>query len=253
MSTPVKMIGFVAALAALFGVAVFVGNAVGPVGGPVAPAHDAGHQTADGAEQGHDGHQQGESDVATADVPGGLMVSQNGYTLDLPRVRFGAGRDVPVSFSIAGPDGRKVRAYDTEHDKQLHLIAVRRDYTGFQHVHPVLGTDGTWATRLDLTPGQWRLFADFKPTGEAALTLGADLNVAGDFRPAAPAPETRTANVDGYAVTLHGGLTPGRRLQAHHHCRQGRPAGHRSAAIPRRVRPPGRAAGRRPGLPARAS
>lgn len=65
--------------------------------------------------------------------------------------------------------------YDVEHEKQLHLIAVRRDCTGFQHVHPELAPDGTWSTDLDLPPGQWRLFADFKATGAHALTLGADL------------------------------------------------------------------------------
>ena len=52
-----------------------------------------------------------------------------------------------------------------EHEKRLHFIAVRRDFTGFQHVHPRLAArrhldNGS----LDLTPGQWRVFADFKPT-----------------------------------------------------------------------------------------
>ena len=29
-----------------------------------------------------------------------------------------------------------------EHEKQLHLIVVRRDFSGFQHVHPTLADDG---------------------------------------------------------------------------------------------------------------
>jgi hypothetical protein len=29
-----------------------------------------------------------------------------------------------------------VTAYTPTHDKDLHLIVVRRDGTGFQHVHP---------------------------------------------------------------------------------------------------------------------
>jgi hypothetical protein len=117
---------------------------------------------------------------------------------------------VPVAFTIEGPDGHPVTAYDVEHEKQLHLIATRRDFTGFQHVHPVLADDGTWRARLDLTPGDWRLFADFKATGADALTLGADLAVAGDYRPERPpSPEARTAEVDGYTVTLEGDLTAG--------------------------------------------
>ena len=55
--------------------------------------------------------------------------------------------------------------YDVEHEKRLHLIAVRRDFSGFQHVHPELSADGVWSTTLDLTARQWRLFADFKAVG----------------------------------------------------------------------------------------
>ena len=79
---------------------------------------------------------------------------------------------------INGPDG-PVTAYDVQHEKRLHFIAVRRDFTGFQHVHPELAPDGTWTTALDLTPGQWRVFADFKPAGGDGLTLGSDLSVPG--------------------------------------------------------------------------
>jgi hypothetical protein len=137
------------------------------------------------------------------------MVSQLGYTFALAQPRAEAGRRTALSFTITGPDGRPVTRFDEQHEKQLHLIAVRRDHTGFQHAHPRLDTEGTWTTELDLTPGPWRLFADFKATGAEALTLGTDLAVAGDFRPAAPAEETRTATVDGYSVTLTGDLRAG--------------------------------------------
>ena len=79
------------------------------------------------------------------------MVSQNGYTFSLADRQAEPGRDVGVSFTIDGPDGEPVTEYDVEHEKRLHLIAVRRDFTGFQHVHPELGSDGVWSTELDLT------------------------------------------------------------------------------------------------------
>jgi hypothetical protein len=116
---------------------------------------------------------------------------------------------VPVSFTIQGPDGSPVTEYDVEHEKELHLIAVRRDFSGFQHVHPVMDADGRWTTEVDLTPGQWRLFADFKATGAEAVTLGNDLAVAGDYEPAAPASDSTTATVDDYTVTLDGDLAAG--------------------------------------------
>jgi hypothetical protein len=103
-----------------------------------------------------------------------------------------------------------VTAYDTAHDEDLHLIAVRRDLTGYQHVHPDLAEDGTWSVPLELTAGTWRLFADFDPAGDdAALVLGTDVAVAGQYTPQ-PLPEpSRTAAVDDYTVTLDGELAPG--------------------------------------------
>ena len=198
MSTPARVTGFLAALAAVFGLAVVAGQAVGPVSGP-APTHDAGHGTPADTRP---------VAAGTAQLPGGLMVSQNGYSLRLADTQAAAGSDVPVSFTVEGPDGRPVTAYDVEHGKRLHLIAVRRDFTGYQHVHPELH-DGTWSTGLDLTPGQWRLFADFKPTEADPLTLGADLAVPGEYTPAPATGQSRTATVDGYSVSLDGRLTPG--------------------------------------------
>jgi hypothetical protein len=81
-------------------------------------------------------------------------------------------------------------------------------------VHPKLANDGTWTTALDLTPGQWRVFADFKPTGGEALTLGADLSVPDmsvprQRDPAQAGRTTRMATVDGYTVELTGDLVAG--------------------------------------------
>lgn len=206
MSTPIKLAGFLAAIAAIFGLALVVGRVIGPVDDEVT-SHDDSHAGAS-TQAGHDESSTEQS--APTQIPGGLMVSQNGYTLALTDVRARPGEDQPVSFTITGPDGSPVTAYDVEHEKQLHLIAVRRDFTGFQHVHPTLEkSTGRWSVDLNLTPGAWRVFTDFKATGADALTLGADLAVEGDFEPAAPSTENRTATVGDYEVTLEGDLTAG--------------------------------------------
>ncbi len=134
MTGPLKVVGFLVALVAVFAAALGVGYAVGPVSTPTSEPM-AGHAAGD--ERRPRGGPR--SRPPAEEVPGGLMVSQDGYTLRLHRTAAGPGRDVPVSFMIEGPDGRPVTAYDVEHGKQLHLIAVRRDFTGFQHVHPELG------------------------------------------------------------------------------------------------------------------
>ncbi len=211
MNTPARLAAFALALVAVFAAALGVGTAAGP-GGPAAGAPGAGGH-AEAGEDGHAGLPSADTgDAVTGDaVPAGLTVSDRGYTLALVDRAAAAGPATPVSFRVLGPDGRPVTDYEASHDEDLHLIAVRRDLSGFQHVHPTLGADGTWATPLALTPGSWRLFADFVPGSDAGkLVLGADLDVPGAYTPLPlPAP-VPTAEVDGYTVTLEGDLTPGR-------------------------------------------
>lgn len=142
-------------------------------------------------------------------APGGTLIAENGYRLVLPATIVDAGRR-EVTFTIVDPAGVPVTAVVAQHEKDLHLIAVRRDLTGFQHVHPVRDEHGTWHVDLDLTPGAWRLIADAVPAAaDGGLTLGADLLVAGAFDPA-PVPRASTTTVvDGYTVTLDGELVVG--------------------------------------------
>ncbi|TYL55196.1 hypothetical protein FXB39_02195 [Nocardioides sp. BGMRC 2183] len=212
MSTPLRLLGFIAALAVAFGVTFVVGRAIGPIEDATAtPSHDDAH-AGDGDRDGEGGHGDSHAEPTAADqeVPGGLQVSEDGYTLVLDRTETRPGADRPLSFTITGPDGAPVTRYDVAHGKRLHLIAVRRDGTGFQHVHPTLDErTGAWTTELDLTPGSWRTFADFTATGGEPLTLGADLAVPGDFDPAEETASVSTATVGDYEVTLAGDLTPG--------------------------------------------
>ncbi len=159
------------------------------------------------AENGHDmasNHDQGHGDAR----PGGLLVSEHGYTLDLDAPILSRGTQT-VTFRVIGPGGDAVTEFETAHEKELHFIAVRRDTTGFQHVHPVRDQSGTWSVDLDFTPGVWRLFADFHPAGHGEpLTLGIDASVAGQYEPQPLPAITQNAQVEEYTVTLKGGLRP---------------------------------------------
>ena len=141
------------------------------------------------------------------------MRSQGGYTLDLASTAADGGRAVPLALTITGPDGHVLDTeadYAVEHAKRLHLIVVRRDLTGFQHVHPELGSDGRWTTDVDLAAGTWRVFADFKAAEGPALTLGTDLTVPGRVVEVQPVgDDVRTSSVDEYDVTLAGDLEGG--------------------------------------------
>ncbi|QYC41694.1 hypothetical protein Nocox_20425 [Nonomuraea coxensis DSM 45129] len=208
MNTAVKLGSYVLGLAVVFGGALGVGKAVGPVEAPPAEDHAAMTAPTASASAAHGEH--ATQPQAKDDTPGGLQVSENGYALNPLTATIKPGEPTDFRFAVTGPDGKAVTGYQVQHDKKLHLIVASRDLKTFQHVHPEMAPDGVWSVKLTLPKaGPYRAFADFAPTGGEALTLGADLAVAGDYRPEALPAQSRTATVDGYEVTLDGDLTPG--------------------------------------------
>ncbi len=196
MNTATKLSGFALGLAAVFGAAYGAGHLAGPVVPAAETRHDA--TTPD--------HGDGPASAAAGHLPGGLLVSDRGYTLRPVTSPTGE-----FAFRITGPDGRPVTRFDVAHDKRMHLIVARRDLSGFRHVHPDLAADGAWRVASPLAgPGVWRAFADFTPTGGEPLTLGVDVTVPGALaEQPLPAPTTSTT-VDGYTVTLTGTPQAGR-------------------------------------------
>jgi hypothetical protein len=203
MNTKATLSAYGAALALLVGGGYAVGTAVGPLSTATAGSGEHG-DVHSGTVAERAGHATG-----SADQPGGLASSRNGYTLTPTDPTLDPGTAEDFTFRITGPDGAPVTAFDVEHDKRMHLITVRRDTTGFQHVHPEMAPDGTWSVPLALpAAGSHRVFADFTPTGGEGTTLGVDVSAPGTFEPVAHAP-SRTAQVDGYTVELTGALVPG--------------------------------------------
>ncbi|MBS2940339.1 hypothetical protein KDN32_21595 [Nocardioides sp. J2M5] len=203
MSTPVRAAAFAAALVAAFAVAWGAGRVVGPVEADPAPAAHDGMASHEDETDAHAGHG---SAVAEAT---GLTAQADGFTLDLADRQLPAGR-TRLDFRVLTSSGRPLLDYTREHEKDLHLIVVRRDLTGFQHVHPRLDrATGTWSVDVRLTPGTWRVIADSTPEGWDGVTLADDVSVAGDFRPVPLPADDRTAEVGAYTVTLAGDTAPG--------------------------------------------
>lgn len=211
-----KLGAFGLALVAAFAVAYGAGQVVGPVAAepePAAAEHegmDGGEAEAHGDTAGGDSHGGGTHE-GVAEVPKGLMVTADGLALDVlggtPRAR------VPgeVAFRILDEHGTPVTRFALTHDKLMHLIVVRRDLSGFRHVHPTMSADGTW--RIPYTfgaAGDYRVFADFQPDGrDEGITLGSDVAVTGAYLPAPLPRPALTATTGGYRVTLSGRLVPG--------------------------------------------
>jgi hypothetical protein len=179
---PVRVVGAIAAVAAVFGTVVLVAEAFDDDGA----GHGGGHETA-----------------AAADPVRGLAVADDGLTLQLEEDTHARGRSQNLTFVIADDEGRPVRDYEVEHEKRMHLIVARRDLSEFQHLHPTVDGDGRWTTPLKLEDaGDYRVFADFKREGENH-TLAADLFVDGQVDWAELPPPADTADAgDGYEVRL---------------------------------------------------
>jgi hypothetical protein len=141
----------------------------------------------------------------------GLSVDQNGLRLVVDDPAFRRNQPQDLRFRILDDArGEPVRDFDLEHTKRMHLIVVRRDLTGFQHLHPRMQPDGTWTMPLRLTQaGSYRVFADFSHDDQPT-TLASDLRVDGsaDLR-ALPVPETVAQSDRGDTVHLDATPTAG--------------------------------------------
>lgn len=207
MNTATKLGAFTLGLAVVFGGAVGVGRLVGPMG-----AGDESGSQANGARGDHDESMAPGATPVKASVPGGLQISQDGYTLTPQTTTVTPGQRTDFRFRVTGPDGEPLTRYATLHEKKLHFIVVRRDLSGFQHLHPVHAGKGVWSVPLTLpAAGSYRAFADFQAQGaKDGVTLGMDLSAPGDFTPE-PLPRAATvATVDGYTVAIKGNLVAGR-------------------------------------------
>ena len=203
---PTRVVGAAVIFAFVFGSAVLIGEAFSDdgMGGHGESSMAMSDEAADDAHGGGHAEESGAA-VEPASAAPGLAVADGGLELELAGTELQAGERSELSFRIVDAGGAAITDYDVEHARRMHLIVVRRDLTGFQHLHPAIGPDGTWTTDLLLPePGSYRVFADFTHEGEA-LTLGSDLAVDGeaDYRPL-PAPSDTATAPGGYRVELAG-------------------------------------------------
>jgi hypothetical protein len=195
MSVAVRLAGFAAVLALVFTAAAFAGSRIdvhpGRPSATRAPAM---------------GEMRADAKMAPLAVRG-LAVSESGLTLRVARTAVTPGKPVRLAFRIVDRQGRTVRDFDVEHTKRMHFIVVRRDMTGFQHLHPTQAVDGSWSVPVTLRdPGSFRVFADFSVDGKP-YTLADDVAVDGTLHSRElPAP-AKSVDVDGLRVRLTEGAS----------------------------------------------
>ncbi len=117
------------------------------------------------------------------------------------------------TYKIIDDRGETLYLFDVVHEKNMHLIVVRKDLNEFQHLHPTFNTSGEFAlTDLNVpSDGQYRIFADFTPSnsqigasGKLPVTIYQDVNV-GDilkYQPQSMGQLDEVKSFDGYELKM---------------------------------------------------
>lgn len=139
------------------------------------------------------------SSEMTSSEPAGLAIANERFRLDAETTAFDSAGRKRLRFRVLDRSGEVVEDFTEEQERELHLILVGRDLSGYQHLHPTRDAKGVWSVQADFDrPGPYRVFADFESAGER-MTLGYDVAVAGDYQPIAlesPATKARTADYE---------------------------------------------------------
>ena len=157
MNPPAKLVAFLALLVAVFGVSYFMGTQSQALLAP-APTHNS-------------------EMVAPASTV-------EGYSVHAVQPTQKPGKDELVELAVTAPGGQVLSELDEDAGEHLHLIAFRRDLTGYQHVTPQQGEGTSWWGILNLTPGPWHVIIHFqsKALGRE-IALATDFTTSGEYRP----------------------------------------------------------------------
>ena len=189
-ATPLaRLAAFAVLLAVLAGSAALVGRASG-----LEVEESAAHENSDQTPHGG-GTTAGSGGNGLSDTASGLRLQLEAATLE-------TGVSSRFELAIVDRHGEPIAPLHGMHgEPPLHLILVRRDLAGYQHLHPKPSGEGYVVDVALPLPGIWRAYADFEVDGEKVV-LGRDLFAPGEFTPTPLPPVVATARSGSYEVEL---------------------------------------------------
>ncbi len=181
MNPPAKLVALLALLVAVFGVSYTMGTQSQAL---LAPASTHNSEMV---------------------APASTVV---GYTVRAVQPTQRPGKDVFVELAVTAPGGQVLSELDEDAGEHMHLIAFRRDLTGYQHVTPQQGEGTSWWGILNLTPGPWHVIIHFqsKALGRE-IALAADFTTSGEYRPEPLPPAADQVQIKDLTVTRTGKLS----------------------------------------------
>jgi hypothetical protein len=72
-----------------------------------------------------------------------------------------------TGLHINGPDGQRVTDFVEAQGSKLHVVLIRFDLSGFEHLHPEINADGSFIVPRDKA-GKWHIVVDAQPAGATA-------------------------------------------------------------------------------------
>lgn len=182
-ATAVRLGSFALILAGTFGTAYALGERLPGHNHSASSTHNHSHNTA-----------------TSPVIPGFEM---NGFQLVTETID-----DEGATFHLRDSSGAAVTEFERVHGALLHTILIRPDLSGFQHVHPVIDSDGSWTVAIG-EPGQWHLVFESSPIVDGVVAAQSVIVTANidDETPidavALPAADD-IVEVDGLVVTRNG-------------------------------------------------
>ncbi|MCR8656451.1 hypothetical protein [Paenibacillus endoradicis] len=158
--------------------------------------HTAGHVATqnDSNAAEHSGH------ATTKQTESHLQAS---FSFDTNQTK--ANEETTLTIQINDHDGQPVNNFELNHEKLLHLIMVNEDLSYFNHIHPEFVGDGKFTINTTFpVGGEYKLFADFIPSGGSSTTLSERIQVEGKEKipVAITADKKLVTEVDGKEITL---------------------------------------------------
>lgn len=87
---------------------------------------------------------------------------------------------INLAIDIQDETGKPVNKFDVFQEKIMHLIVVSNDLEHFNHLHPEYKENGSFQVSVNFpNPGEYTLFSDYKPAGQAEYISSTNLTIPG--------------------------------------------------------------------------
>lgn len=136
-----------------------------------------GHHPEQGMQDSHSGHAGHEDHGQLAGVKKAAGV-QVGWVSNPETVE--TNKETDIFLDIKDAAGQAIEGFSVVHEKEMHLLAIKKDLSVFLHLHPeYLGKGRFQIKTIFPKAGRYKLYADFLPEGANQQLASHELEVTG--------------------------------------------------------------------------